>query len=285
MTTLARWVMTRRSDSIALSVLALTLMQAGIGIIAVQRVHGQTPEVVIDRLAQRQQTIDARVTSLETMNLPARLAVLEKQADEFSQIKLLVYGVFATLIGSLVAQIVQIRGTEATTARGGRAVTDVEVKAAMSDRTALALDDVRRGARRQASGPEQRRGADRGGLRRAQPGAGLTPGSARSKRPTRAVCLAPRSSSPAGTSPAAPRTTRWWWPSPSGWCRACRCATCCWRRRSTSPTGSSPACCSTCTGGATAYFAPKAMVPAGRVPTWAEGKTARAIGDQFFVTV
>jgi hypothetical protein len=40
-----------------------------------------------------------------------------------------------------------------------------------------------------------------------------------------------------------------------------------------------------CTGGATAYFAPKAMVPVGRVPTWAEGKTTRAIGDQLFLTV
>jgi hypothetical protein len=110
MTKLIRWTMSRRSDSVAISVLTLTLLQAAVGLIIVQRVHGQTPEIVLDRIAQRQQTIDARVTSLETMNLPARLAVLEKQVDEFGQIKLLVYGVFVTLIGSLLAQIVQIRG-------------------------------------------------------------------------------------------------------------------------------------------------------------------------------
>ena len=35
--------------------------------------------------------------------------------------------------------------------------------------------------------------------------------------------------------------------------------------------------------GATCYYAPKAMVPAGTVPTWAKGKQpAAAVGDQLF---
>lgn len=37
------------------------------------------------------------------------------------------------------------------------------------------------------------------------------------------------------------------------------------------------------TGGATMYYAPKAMVPAGRVPSWARGRNdGSAIGDQLF---
>ena len=37
------------------------------------------------------------------------------------------------------------------------------------------------------------------------------------------------------------------------------------------------------TGGATHYYAPKAMRPAGKIPTWAQGKPTRAIGDQLFL--
>lgn len=37
------------------------------------------------------------------------------------------------------------------------------------------------------------------------------------------------------------------------------------------------------TGGATHYYAPKAMRPAGRVPKWAVGKPARQIGSQLFL--
>ena len=37
------------------------------------------------------------------------------------------------------------------------------------------------------------------------------------------------------------------------------------------------------TGGATHYFAPKAMEPAGSMPRWARGKPTRAIGTQLFL--
>lgn len=37
------------------------------------------------------------------------------------------------------------------------------------------------------------------------------------------------------------------------------------------------------TGGATHYYAPDAMVPKGRVPTWAKDKPARQIGKQLFL--
>jgi hypothetical protein len=106
------WLQMRRSDTIALAVLWITLAQLAAGLIIVKAVSAQTPsqEVMIDRLENRSINLDDRVTKIETMNLPARLAVLEKSADEVSQVKLLIYGVFVTLIGSLLAQIVQIRG-------------------------------------------------------------------------------------------------------------------------------------------------------------------------------
>lgn len=37
------------------------------------------------------------------------------------------------------------------------------------------------------------------------------------------------------------------------------------------------------TGGATSYWAPAAMMPPGRVPGWAQGKTTLQIGDQLFL--
>jgi hypothetical protein len=37
------------------------------------------------------------------------------------------------------------------------------------------------------------------------------------------------------------------------------------------------------TGGAVSYYAPKAMVPAGRVPGWAAGKPTLQIGQQLFI--
>lgn len=39
------------------------------------------------------------------------------------------------------------------------------------------------------------------------------------------------------------------------------------------------------TKGATSYYAPKAMVPEGRIPSWAKNKTAFPIGDQLFLNV
>lgn len=37
------------------------------------------------------------------------------------------------------------------------------------------------------------------------------------------------------------------------------------------------------TGGATAYYAPAAMTPRGRVPQWATGKATLAVGSQLFL--
>ena len=107
---LYKWARTRRNDAIALSVLYLTLAQVIIGLAVVRTVHGQSQEIINDRLANRQLNLETRVVSIEQMNLPARLAVLERSAEEISQVKLMIYGVFVTLIGSLFAQIVNIRG-------------------------------------------------------------------------------------------------------------------------------------------------------------------------------
>jgi hypothetical protein len=105
-----RWIQRRSTDSVALAVLYLTLAQVVIGLAVVRTVHGQSQEIINDRLANRQVNLETRLVSIEQMNLPARLAVLERSAEEISQVKLMIYGVFVTLIGSLFAQIVNIRG-------------------------------------------------------------------------------------------------------------------------------------------------------------------------------
>jgi len=44
------------------------------------------------------------------MHLPERLAVWEKGAEDLAEVRKLIYGVFLSLVGILIAQIVQIRG-------------------------------------------------------------------------------------------------------------------------------------------------------------------------------
>src|SRR5690348_12205830 len=107
---MVRWMMTRRSDSIALAIVYVTLFQLGVGFVWVRTVHGQSQEVINDRLENRQQAFENRIQAIEQMNLPVRLAVLEKGAEELAEVRKLIYGVFLSLVGILIAQIVQIRG-------------------------------------------------------------------------------------------------------------------------------------------------------------------------------
>lgn len=105
--------MRRRSDSIALAILYVTLAQLGVGLMIVRTVHGQTgpsQEVINDRLENRQQAFENRIQLFEQMHLPERLAVLERASEELSEVRKLIYGVFLSLVGILIAQIVQIRG-------------------------------------------------------------------------------------------------------------------------------------------------------------------------------
>lgn len=105
-----RWIKTRRTDSVALAIYFVTLAQLGVGFVVVRGVHAQSQEIINDRLANRQQNLDTRVTIIEQMNLSVRLAVLERAADEMGEVRKLIYGVFLSLVGILIAQIVQIRG-------------------------------------------------------------------------------------------------------------------------------------------------------------------------------
>jgi hypothetical protein len=108
-----RLLMRRRSsDRISLALCYLTIAQAIIGIIVIStvvRAQGND-DAQVQLLQYRQASVEGRVTTIEQMNIPARLAVLEASATEMSQVKLLIYGMFITLIGSVVAQVVQIRG-------------------------------------------------------------------------------------------------------------------------------------------------------------------------------
>lgn len=110
MTYKAKWMMTRRSDGIALAIVYVTLFQLAVGVVWIRTAHAQSQETVNDRLANRQSTLEARIATVEQMNLPVRLAVLEQSALDAAETKKLIYGVFLSLVGILIAQIVQIRG-------------------------------------------------------------------------------------------------------------------------------------------------------------------------------
>jgi hypothetical protein len=101
----------RQSDAISQAIVWLTLLQLGVGVAVVKSISAQSPsqDVINAGLEYRQQSLDARMNSFEQLHVPERLAVLEQTAAELGQVKLLIYGVIVTLIGSLLAQIVQIR--------------------------------------------------------------------------------------------------------------------------------------------------------------------------------
>ena len=75
----------------------------------VVRVSTQAQAVINERFERRATTNEARIQALEALNLPARLAILETQAAESSETRKLIYGVIATVIASLLAQLIQIR--------------------------------------------------------------------------------------------------------------------------------------------------------------------------------
>ena len=102
----------RRADVIAMTVVYLTIVQLAIGWVTITTVMGQAPsqEVINASMEFRQQGLEGRLIAIEHLRLDTRLALLEASAVELAQVKLLIYGVFVTLFGSLLAQIIQIRG-------------------------------------------------------------------------------------------------------------------------------------------------------------------------------
>lgn len=114
-----RWFRARKTDSVSVAVLTITLLQLLIGVCIVRTLSAQSQDVINAQLEFRQQTLDTRISEIEHLNLPARLAVLEQTAADLGQVKMLIYGVIVTLFGSLAAQIIQIRGQRSNRRPGG----------------------------------------------------------------------------------------------------------------------------------------------------------------------
>lgn len=108
------WMQRRSADSVALALLWVTLVQLSVGVLVAIAAAQPSQEVLNDRLERRQDGLDGRVLSIEQLNIPARLAVLEKSSanseENWTEVRKLNYGIITTLIGLMAAQIVQIRG-------------------------------------------------------------------------------------------------------------------------------------------------------------------------------
>lgn len=99
-------------DTIALWVLYGTIAVT-VGTAVVVRAQGQSypsPEVVMDRLINTQKSESDRLATLEVMNIPVRLALLEKNAADIADLRKWVYGILAAVMAGLTAQVISIRG-------------------------------------------------------------------------------------------------------------------------------------------------------------------------------
>jgi hypothetical protein len=66
------------------------------------------PPITVQDYIDRDQS--SRLARLENMNISERLTVLERIATESDRTRALLYGVMATVVTSLIAQAIQIRG-------------------------------------------------------------------------------------------------------------------------------------------------------------------------------
>lgn len=111
----------RKSDVASIIVLLGSVVIVGSSSLFVARTAGQVEDAGrYGQTFQEQVNLDTsrRLTNLERLDIGSRLAVLEKAASEAGELRKLLYGVMAGLIGSLLAQIIQIR--DAHRRRGGR---------------------------------------------------------------------------------------------------------------------------------------------------------------------
>jgi hypothetical protein len=102
----------RNGDRMTLVVYTFLIVQLCIWV-GVARAQSQETATAV--LMVRTNSLETRVSSLESLNLPARVAVLEQSVVEIREVRTIVYGIFATFIGALILQVVQVRQ-----ARNGR---------------------------------------------------------------------------------------------------------------------------------------------------------------------
>ncbi len=96
----------RHSDRITLIAYLFLIFQLCFWVVAAR---AQSQETINAVESARVSSIDARISTLEAMNLPSRMAVLEQSVSEIREIRTIVYGIFATFIGALVLQVVQVK--------------------------------------------------------------------------------------------------------------------------------------------------------------------------------
>lgn len=104
----------RRADRLATIIIAIALAQLVCGVLVVraQRSESELNQAVLNaQMTMRADNISSRVQQIEDLKVPERLRVLEAAAADAAEVRKLTYGVIVTLIGSLFAQLVQIRTT------------------------------------------------------------------------------------------------------------------------------------------------------------------------------
>ena len=104
----------RRSDKYSLVVVAVTAVQLAVGTWFTVITNGQSQDVINSQVVSGITSTEHRLDNLEALNLPVRIAVLEKLATDATEtrdeIKKLTYGIIVTLFGVLVTQFIQIKG-------------------------------------------------------------------------------------------------------------------------------------------------------------------------------
>lgn len=110
----------RRADRVSLWILGGVLAQLAAGTIYVSVRASQDPDAYARRQAERAirdtqhqadvlDSVANRMAKFEEMDIGVRLGHLEDSAKRIEKVEYLVYGMIVTLIGHLLATIIQIR--------------------------------------------------------------------------------------------------------------------------------------------------------------------------------
>ena len=114
-------------------ILIIMIIQAVFGLIVVR---GQMRETTakgnsdgIAILEMREQDMRSRLDAYDKLDIPSRLAVIERQDRDqkeiMSELRYVAYGIFITVVGGLIAQLVVISGNKERT-RGYKGNEDEE---------------------------------------------------------------------------------------------------------------------------------------------------------------
>lgn len=103
--------MWRRGDRWGATLLLSGLLASSISLVIAGQARSPMQEFI-----DRDQS--GRITTIESLRIPERLAVLERIAQDSAEQRTLIYGVMATLACSLIVQILQIRSNVSRRSHG-----------------------------------------------------------------------------------------------------------------------------------------------------------------------